>query len=160
MQQYAIYDPQTHIVQLPINYHETQPANSTDIMPTEKFVLMCFDPDINMYYEGCSEDEMTAERYKRTMEKYDSHKRNGWEAYQLFRAKIVDRIELGTMTEEQAFMIEEVLSPAYDKLAKTGDWKTARYKLFQIEIFEPWMEEWYISATEIITEYISNNYES
>lgn len=91
--------------------------------------------------------------------KYEFHKNNGWEAYQDFRAKVVNDIYKGLITEEEAFLIENNLCVAFDQISTTGDWKTARYKLMQVIPYPPLVEPYYNYALQIINDYITNNYE-
>ncbi|WP_445458416.1 hypothetical protein [Flavobacterium sp. HNIBRBA15423] len=91
--------------------------------------------------------------------KYEFHRANGWNAYQDFRAKIVNDIYKGFITEEEAFFIEANLSPAFDQISATGDWKTARYKLIQVTPYPPFVEPYYNLAMQLINDYIINNYE-
>ena len=92
-------------------------------------------------------------------EKYEFHKANGWDAYNTFRAKVVNDIYKGLITEVEAFYIEENLSPAFDQISATGDWKTARYKLLQVTPYPPFVQPYYDMAMQIINDYITNNYE-
>jgi hypothetical protein len=91
--------------------------------------------------------------------KYEFHKQNGWNAYQDFRAKVVNDIYKGLITETEAFLIEDNLSVAYDQISTTGDWKTARYKLMQVSPYPPFVQPYYELAMSLINEYITNNYE-
>jgi hypothetical protein len=92
--------------------------------------------------------------------KYETHKRNGWEAYQDFRAKIVLDIEAGTITMEQAFLIEHDLKIAYDRIAQNGDWKTAYFELSQVLPSQPFVQPYLDLAMAFIGQYIQTNYES
>lgn len=91
--------------------------------------------------------------------KYEIHRANGWNTYQEFRAKVVSDIYDGLITETEAFLIEENLSPAFDQISTTGDFKTARYKLSQIIPLPQFVEPYYDYAMQIINDYIINNYE-
>lgn len=92
--------------------------------------------------------------------KYESHKSNGWNAYQEFRAKVVLDIESGAITEEQAFIIESDLKIAYDRIAQNGDWKTAYFELSQITVSYDFVQPYLDLALSYIAEYINLNYDS
>ena len=93
-------------------------------------------------------------------EKYEFHKANGWEAYNTFRAKVVNDIYKGLITEEEAFYIEENLSVAFDQISATGDWKTARYKLLQVMPYPEFVQSYFDLAMNVINDYINNNFEN
>jgi hypothetical protein len=95
-----------------------------------------------------------------TKAKYEIHRKNGWNAYQDFRARIVQDIKEGLLTELQAFVIEDDLKIAYDRIAQNGDWKTALYGLSQVTPSAPFVEPYLTLAIEYITDYINKNYEA
>ena len=96
-----------------------------------------------------------------TKARYEVHKENGWEAYQDFRANIVLNIENKVITENDAFIIERFLGPAYDKISQNGDWKTGYYLLSQLVIPEEYIfvQTYLTEAIGIVINYIQNNYE-
>ncbi len=114
--------------------------------------------------EGATEQEINIKNENNIIieikQKYEFHKSNGWEAYNEFRAKVVNDIYKGLITEMDAFYIEENLSPAFDQISATGDWKTARYKLMQVSPYPPFVQPYYDLAMQIINDYITNNYEN
>ncbi|UOX32421.1 hypothetical protein LXD69_10190 [Flavobacterium sediminilitoris] len=113
-------------------------------------------------FEGTSKEIQNSQLELKLLEiknKYEFHKINGWDAYQNFRAKVVNDIYNGLISEEQAFIIEENLSVAYDQISTTGDWKTARYKLLQVSPYPPYVQPYYDLAIILINDYITNNYE-
>ena len=89
---------------------------------------------------------------------YEAHKSNGWELYQTFRAGIVIDINAGTITIEQAFVIEQYLKVAFDRIANTGDWKTSQYELSQVTGFPAFVQPYYDKAMTDIATYINENY--
>lgn len=94
------------------------------------------------------------------IDKYEVHKTNGWNEYQRFRAGIVLDIEKGILTELDAFMIEAFLKSGFDKIANSGDWKTARYILSASETSDPTIETYKNKALTIIDAYILDNYDN
>ena len=142
------------------NYFEDAPVNATDILPQQNFVEMYFDRANGVFYDGATAEQIRSKNIENTKGKYELHKANGWNAYQDFRANIVEQISDGLLTEEQAFMIEINLSVGYDKIQQTGDWKTALYLLQNTTVSDAFIEPYRIAAIEIIEGYISNNYES
>lgn len=119
--------------------------------------------DGNEWAEGATQQEIELKENESVIngikEKYEFHKANGWDAYNTFRAKVVNDIYKGLITEVEAFYIEENLSPAFDQISATGDWKTARYKLLQVTPYPPFVQPYYDMAMQIINDYITNNYE-
>lgn len=93
-------------------------------------------------------------------QKYEFHKKNGWDAYQNFRAKIILDIFDGTITEPQAFLIEHDLKVSYDRIAQNGDWKTAFYELSQITPSYSFVQPYLTMALNYISNYIQTNYDS
>jgi len=95
------------------------------------------------------------------VERYGRYEVDGKEAYQLFRADLVNDIYKGLITEVQAFYIEEYLSKGYDKISSNGDWKTAKFKLNSIKLdpSHSFVQPYLNKALDVITEYILNNYE-
>ena len=94
------------------------------------------------------------------IDKYEVHKTNGWNEYQRFRAQIVLDIEKGILTELDAFMIEAFLKSGFDKIANSGDWKTARYILGASETSDPIIVTYKDKALTIIDAYILDNYDN
>lgn len=95
-----------------------------------------------------------------TKARYELYKLDGWKAYQDFRADLVNLINKDELTEVLAFVIENYLSVAYDKIAQNGDWKTAYYKLSMLVIPEihAFVLPYKLKAIEIIETYINENY--
>lgn len=116
------------------------------------------------WIEGLTDDEIAEQETKNTIfeikQKYEFHKSNGWNAYQDFRAMIVVDISQGKITEVQAFQIEASLKVAYDRIAQTGDWKTAYHELSNVVVLEPFIQPYMDLALNYISNYITNNYDS
>lgn len=126
-----------------------------DYVPAEGESVGPFIPDVP------TDADIKRQKMEATKEKYEFHRRNGWTAYQELRATIVYDIEVETINETQAFIIERYLKPGYDRIAQKGDWKTAYFELMQVTIepehsfAQPYME----LALGYISEYIATNYE-
>jgi hypothetical protein len=118
------------------------------------------------FYEGqvLTEEQIASEIRKEQMEgikaKYQQHRLNGWNAYQDFRAMIVVDIYSGKITETQAFLIENDLKVAYDRIAQNGDWKTAYFELSQKTVSYPFIQAYMDIALNFILNYIQTNYDS
>lgn len=95
-----------------------------------------------------------------TKARYEVYKMDGWEVYQNFRADIVAKIEAGELTEGMAFIIENYLSVAYDKIAQNGDWKTGRFLLNDVLIAKEhsFVDVYKSIALQEISNYIQENY--
>jgi len=117
-------------------------------------------PNPTMVTEGCTPQEVRATKMERTKEKYEVHQRNGWNAYQDFRANIVQEIEEKIINEQMAFIIEDNLKVGYDRIQQTGDWKTALYFLQHLVVSHMFVEPYRIAAIQVAENYISVNYES
>jgi hypothetical protein len=104
-----------------------------------------------------SNDEKRGQRIKNA---YEQRKADGWEAYQDFRANMVKEIYDGTITKQQAFIIEDFLGKGYDKIAQQGDWETAYYKLSTTTIPETYafVQSYLDNAKTIMLNYIQLNY--
>ncbi len=102
--------------------------------------------------------EISAINREKTKARYEIYRQDGWAAYQDFRAKIVEDIANGNLTEEQAFVIEDNLKVAYDRIAQNGDWKTARYGLLQVVPSHTFVQPYLTLAIEYISDYIEKNY--
>jgi hypothetical protein len=107
-----------------------------------------------------SEEQIKANAIAEIKAKYEFHRANGWNAYQLFRAMIVLDIANGVLTETQAFLIEKDLKIGYDRIAQNGDWKTAYYELSQVTVSYPFIQTYMDIALNYIATYIQNNYDS
>ena len=73
---------------------------------------------------------------------------------------IVLDIQAGLITETQAFLIENDLKVAYDRIAQNGDWKTAYYELSQKTVTYPFIQAYMDIAMNFIATYITENYDS
>lgn len=138
---------------------DVEPENSI-LFFENNFQLPVFDryPNPTAVIEGMTPEAEKELAIREIKQKYEFHKTNGWEAYQSFRAKIVLDIYSNVITENQAFQIESLLKVAYDRIAQTGDWKTARYELVKLTppaFILPYFNE----AKQIIENYIAENYE-
>lgn len=137
-----------------------------DEVLTELFRKAYFNFEIRTFYEGevFTNEQIASEIRREQMEgikaKYEQHRANGWNAYQDFRAMIVVDIYSGIITETQAFLIENDLKVAYDRIAQNGDWKTAYYELSQKTVSYPFVQEYMNIALQFIANYISTNYEN
>lgn len=133
---------------------------------TESFRKAFYNFETRTFYEGevLTNEQIATEIRKEQMEgikaKYDQHRANGWNAYQDFRAMIVVDIYSGKITETQAFLIENDLKVAYDRIAQNGDWKTAYFELSQKMVSYPFVQEYMDIALAFILDYITNNYEN
>ena len=112
------------------------------------------------YVESGTNEEVKENLKKEIKAKYEFHRTNGWNAYQNFRAIIVSDIYDGKISEPQAFIIEQFLKVAYDRISQNGDWKTARHELGQITGYPSFVNEYYDLALQFIDDYITNNYDS
>lgn len=133
---------------------------------TESFRKAFYNFETRTFYEGevLTNEQIAAEIRKEQMEgikaKYEQHRANGWNAYQDFRAMIVVDIYSGKITETQAFLIENDLKVAYDRIAQNGDWKTAYFELNQKTVTYAFVQEYMDIALAFILDYITNNYEN
>lgn len=143
--------------------NENVPVNRTIVSKPYNFNLYRGIWNGNEWVEGATLEEIELKENESVIngikEKYEFHKSNGWDAYNTFRAKVVNDIYKGLITEPEAFYIEENLSVAFDQISATGDWKTARYKLLQVTPYPPFVQPYYDMAMQIINDYITNNYE-
>lgn len=105
------------------------------------------------------EEDIKKQKLEAIKAKYELHKKNGWDAYQDFRAIIVNDIYEGVITEQQAFIIESNLKVAYDRIAQNGDWKTGYYELSQVSISNDFVRPYMDLALSYIQNYINKNYE-
>jgi hypothetical protein len=133
---------------------------------TEVFIKPFFDFETRSFYEGevlTEEQIILQSRQNQALqikEKYEQHRLNGWNAYQDFRAMIVLDIYEGKITETQAFLIENDLKVAYDRISQNGDWKTAYYELSQKTVSHSFIQPYMDIAMNFILNYIQTNYES
>lgn len=133
---------------------------------SESFRKAFYNFETQTFYEGevLTSEQIASEIRKKQMEgikaKYEQHRANGWNAYQDFRAMIVVDIYLRKITETQAFLIENDLKVAYDRIAQNGDWKTAYYELSQKTVSYPFVQAYMDIALAFILDYITNNYEN
>lgn len=137
-----------------------------DGVVTESFRKAFYNFETKTFYEGedLTNEQIASEIRKEQMEgikaKYEQHRANGWNAYQDFRAMIVVDIYSGKITETQAFLIENDLKVAYDRIAQNGDWKTAYFELNQKTVTYAFVQEYMDIALAFILDYITNNYDS
>lgn len=154
-----------------INTREVYVSNDLEETPPNSlpfyehhFVLAVFDkyPQPTSLVEGATENQIEELKKENIKARYELHKADGWQAYQDFRADLVNQIYKGTLTEALAFVIENYLSVAYDKIAQNGDWKTAYYKLSTTTIPQEhsFVEEYKNKALQILGKYINDNYPS
>lgn len=144
---------------------ETQPENSLPYFENE-FIKPIFDtyPNPKNVIEGIDEkdlnDLLDEQRGKTIKEAYEQRKADGWNAYQEFRANMVKEIYDGTITKQQAFIIEDFLGKGYDKIAQQGDWETAYYKLSTAVIPDTYafVNSYLNEAKRIMLAYIQANY--
>lgn len=140
---------------------DEKPENSLEFYPTQ-FIKARFDkyPTPTNIIEGATSEEIKNFKKDEIKGRYEQYKIDGWNAYQDFRADLVNEINKGDLTEELAFIIENYLSIAYDKIAQNGDWKTAHYRLTLAEIPQEhsFVEDYKSKALEIIENYININY--
>lgn len=118
--------------------------NNGEILPT----------DFNL------DEDLKKEKIEATKLKYELHRRNGWDAYQEFRAMIVEEIDTGIITKNQAFEIEANLKVAYDRIAQNGDWQTAHFELSKVVVSQPFVQPYLDLALNYIENYITKNYEN
>lgn len=114
----------------------------------------------NEWIEAATPEEVKENLKHEIKAKYELHRFNGWNAYQNFRAIIVSDIYDAKINEPQAFIIEQFLKVAYDRISQNGDWKTARHELGQITGYPSFVNEYYDLALQFIDDYINNNYDS
>lgn len=137
-----------------------------DEIVSESFRKTFYNFQTRTFYEGeaLSEEQKILQSRKNQAliikEKYEQHRANGWNAYQDFRAMIVLDIYSGKITEIQAFLIENDLKVAYDRIAQNGDWKTAYFELSQKMVSYPFVQEYMDIALAFILDYITKNYEN
>lgn len=110
--------------------------------------------------EGVTQEQLDRQAKDAIIAKYEAHKANGWNAYQEIRAKIVLDISKGLISEIDAFAIESNLTEAFSKIANAGDWKTSKFLLAQLSPYPPLVQAYYDLAMQVITDYITNNYDS
>lgn len=110
--------------------------------------------------EAESDAEMRKQKLAAIKEKYEFHRRNGWDAYQDFRAMIVQNIADEILTEAQAFIIEKDLKIGYDRISQNGDWKTAQFELSLVTVSYPFVQPYMDIAMTFIQNYIAQNYDS
>lgn len=149
------YDP-THDVEVYDKIELTQ--SQIDQINGLKAIKLCFNG--TDFYDAATPEEIEEGNLNYIKSKYEAHRANGWQYYQDFRANIVIDIEKQTVTEEQAFVIEEYLSVAFNRVAETGDWKTAYFKLSQVSGFPTYVQPYYDKAMADILTYIQTNYDS
>lgn len=137
-----------------------------DDVPTDTFRKSYFNFETRTFYEGevlTEEQKIIDGRRNQALIiklKYEQHRINGWNAYQDFRAMIVLDIYGGLITETQAFLIENDLKVAYDRISQNGDWKTAYYELSQKKVSYPFIQRYMDIALSFIMNYIRTNYDS
>jgi hypothetical protein len=141
-----------------------QPEFSTNTLPRESYIRLYYNNKTREYYEGATQLELSERdselRSTLIKETYEQRKRDGWDAYQGFRASIVKDIYDCKLTMAQAFLIEDYLSVGYDRISDKGDWQTAYYKLCLITVpYTDIIVESYLErAKETILSYIQANY--
>lgn len=117
----------------------------------------------NQWIEGLNILEISVQQERANKDyiksKYEIHKVNGWNEYQDFRAQVITDINAQIISETQAFLLEDYLKDAYNKISSTGDWKTARWVLTQLAGHELWMQPYIDSALSRVNVYITNNYD-
>jgi len=147
---------------LDANIEEQYKNQFTSIAPNPIFLINKWND--TEWIEGATQEEIQAEKNKNAFDyiksKYETHKKNGWDAYQNFRAKIIIDISEGLITEQQAFLIEKDLKIAYDRIAQNGDWKTAYFELSQVTASQPFVQPYLTMALGFIGQYIQKNYDS
>lgn len=124
-------------------------------IPNDGEILVDFIPD-----EPLTPEQIKANAVAEIKAKYEFHRTNGWNAYQDFRAMIVLDIAAGTITKEQAFLIEKDLKLGYDRISQNGDWMTAHYELSQVQVSFPFIQPYMDIALDFIENYIATNYDS
>lgn len=115
---------------------------------------------VSYFEEQKTLEEIDYQNKEQIKARYEQYKLDGWQAYQDFRADLVEQINKGDLTEALAFVIESYLSVAYDKIAQNGDWKTAYYKLSMLVIpnNHAFVLPYKNTALDIIQNYINENY--
>ena len=124
-------------------------------IPNDGEILVDFIPD-----EPLTPEQIKSNAVAEIKAKYEFHRTNGWNAYQDFRAMIVLDIAAGTITKEQAFLIEKDLKLGYDRISQNGDWMTAHYELSQVQVSFPFIQPYMDIALSFIENYIATNYDS
>lgn len=122
-----------------------------------------WDYSLKVFVEGATSEDVNQQlfelRKKEIKLKYDFHKANGWDYYQEFRAEIVMDIDSEQITINEAFVVENFLKSAFDKIANTGDWKTAHFVLDNLYTENELLIGYKNKAMIVIAEYISKNYD-
>ena len=130
-------------------------SDITSINEINAVKLMYID---GLFVDGVNEDELIDIQSNNIITAYKSHTLKGKLEYERFRVLIVQDVLSGKITEEQAFVIEGLFAPAYDRLYK-GDWKTARSILGKTNLEESVLfTEYKESRLIVLDDYISKNY--
>lgn len=135
-------------------------CTGTEVIYTGGYIKAKYDTVNNVWFENATPQEFIEQNIKYIKDKYEMHRKNGWNAYQDFRAKIIIDISTGLITEQQAFLIEHDLKIAYDRIAQNGDWKTAYYELSQVTASYSFIQPYLDLALSYISNYIQENYDS
>lgn len=144
------------------DFELTEDLGFINVEPVD-FFRPTINASLDAWIEGLDSSQLIAAKERANKEyiksKYEIHKVNGWNEYQDFRAQVITDINSEIITEAQAFLLEDYLKGAYNKISSTGDWKTARWVLTQLAGHELWMQPYIDAALVRVNDYITNNYD-
>lgn len=151
---YTIYNPETFEVLYAQDFEE-QPPNSTDVVCMDSFIRAKFDPQTNTYYEGASQQEVTAQAISDEFARYVQRKADG-EAYHLrICAELRVVKQSGGLTQEQYDAIYAATSLTRNEIVN-GQWLSGLNEFEKLSgVLSPTL---YNRIHGDITNYIQQNY--